>query len=180
MLWINHARPFLLREYLPNLLSPPAMKHQDHAQKSRTETRLSPEDDPEFQIAPMIDILLVLLVFFMSISSTEVLQKNADLQLPMATDAASTRPTHQGQIIVNVLWNEINNTGAIKVDDVTLSRGDQLVAKLREATEANPGTRLLIRADKKVRYEFLKQVMVAAGEAGVGNVTFSVVDREQP
>jgi biopolymer transport protein ExbD len=43
-----------------------------------------PEADPEFQIAPMIDILLVLLVFFMSISSTEVLQSNKDIRLPVA------------------------------------------------------------------------------------------------
>ena len=44
--------------------------HQ-HGKKKRR--KVDPETDPEFQIAPMIDILLVLLVFFMSISTTEVL-----------------------------------------------------------------------------------------------------------
>ena len=39
----------------------------EHKKKVR---KPDPEIDPEFQIAPMIDILLVLLVFFMSISST--------------------------------------------------------------------------------------------------------------
>ncbi len=60
------------------------MTHLTHAQTARAGTRLAPEIDPEFQIAPMIDILLVLLVFFMSISSTEVLQKTQDVQLPTA------------------------------------------------------------------------------------------------
>ena len=46
-----------------------------------------PEEDPEFQIAPMIDILLVLLVFFMAISSTEVLQTNDKVRLPVAKEA---------------------------------------------------------------------------------------------
>ena len=41
------------------------------------------DGEPEFQIAPMIDILLVLLVFFMSISSTEVLQKTEGITLPV-------------------------------------------------------------------------------------------------
>ncbi len=38
--------------------------------------------------------------------------------------------------------------------------------------------RILIRADKNVRYEYIKPVMKALGQAGVGNVTFSVVDKE--
>jgi biopolymer transport protein ExbD len=62
------------------------MHHKSHTQKARAETRLPPEEDPEFQIAPMIDILLVLLVFFMSISSTEVLQTNDKVRLPVAKD----------------------------------------------------------------------------------------------
>jgi len=40
------------------------MSKPSHAKASRAQTRLAPEEDPEFQIAPMIDILLVLLVFF--------------------------------------------------------------------------------------------------------------------
>lgn len=154
------------------------MMHLAYADKCRIETRLSPEDDPEFQIAPMIDILLVLLVFFMSISSTEVLQKNEDVRLPVARDAASPSET-AGQMVVNVMWVEASNSGAIRMDDVTYSRGDQLAPVLRAAMGANSRARMLIRADKNVRYEFLKQVMKAAADAGVGNVTFSVVNKEE-
>ena len=70
-----------------------------HAGKSKAATRLPPEEDPEFQIAPMIDILLVLLVFFMSISSTEVLQKTEGINLPVAKDAkpAVMRAAPQGR-----------------------------------------------------------------------------------
>ena len=75
-----------------------------------------PEADPEFQIAPMIDILLVLLVFFMSISSTEVLQSNRDIQLPIAKEAKEAKE-NPGQIIVNLAYNPINNAVAISVND---------------------------------------------------------------
>jgi biopolymer transport protein ExbD len=155
------------------------MMHQAHAAKSRIETRLSPEEDPEFQIAPMIDILLVLLIFFMSISASEVLQRSGDVQLPVA-QSAFVRESTKGQIIVNVVWNGINNAGAIRVDEVGYNRPEQLLPLLQAAMEANPRMRMLIRADKNVRYEFLKQVMIAAGHAGVSDVTFSVVDKEEP
>jgi len=45
------------------------------------------EGEPEFQIAPMIDVLLVLLIFFMSITSAQVLRIDKDIKLPVAADA---------------------------------------------------------------------------------------------
>ena len=154
------------------------MAHQSHAKSSKANTRLPPEEDPEFQIAPMIDILLVLLVFFMSISSTEVLQKTEGVNLPVAKDAKPADKDTKGQAIINIMWAEMNNSGTLQMDDKTFSTADQMIPPLKAKVQANPKVRVLIRADKKVRYEFLKQVMIAAGQAGVGNVTFSVVDKE--
>ena len=42
------------------------------------------EGDPEFQIAPLIDVLLVLLIFFMSIASTAVTRYDPMIELPAA------------------------------------------------------------------------------------------------
>src|SRR6266478_8227733 len=93
------------------------MAHRTAAAK-RAEMRTPPEEDPEFQIAPMIDILLVLLVFFMSIASTEVLQTNDQVKLPIAKDAKdSKKGGDKGQAIVNVLWSPLNNVGAIDIDN---------------------------------------------------------------
>jgi biopolymer transport protein ExbD len=154
------------------------MAHASHAKKSRSETRLPPEEDPEFQIAPMIDILLVLLVFFMSISSTEVLQKTEGINLPVAKDAKPADKDTKGQTIVNILWVETTNSGTILLDEKKYENAELTVPILQTKVQANPKMRVLIRADKKVRYEYLKHVMMAAGKAGVGNVTFSVVDKE--
>ena len=43
---------------------------------------------------------------------------------------------------------------------------------------ANPFVRVLVRADKQVRYEFMRGLLEAVGKSGVGNVTFSVADKE--
>ena len=128
----------------------------------------------------MIDILLVLLVFFMSISSTEVLQVNKDVTLPVAKDAKDAEKGTKGQTIVNVMWTTINNAGSLEVDNQKFAQADQMVGYLQTKTQANPDMRILIRADRNVRYDYLKQVMVTAGKAGVGKVTFSVVDKDAP
>ena len=152
--------------------------HANQATKNRSQTRLPPEEDPEFQIAPMIDILLVLLVFFMSISSTEVLQVSKGVTLPVAKDAKPADKNTKGQTIVNVMWATINNSGSIEVDNKKFAQADQMLGVLQAKAQANPAMRILIRADRNVRYEYLKQVMITAGKAGVGKVTFSVVDKD--
>ena len=155
------------------------MSHRaSHAKTQRAQTRLPPEEDPEFQIAPMIDILLVLLVFFMSISSTEVLQVNKEVTLPVAKDAKEADKDSKGQTIVNVMWATLNNAGSLEVDNQKFAQPDQMVGYLQTKTQANPEMRILIRADRNVRYDYLKQVMITAGKAGVGKVTFSVVNKD--
>ena len=140
--------------------------------------REMPEEDPDFQIAPMIDVLLVLLVFFMSISSTEVLQSTKGIDLPVAAQGNDASKTST-QVIVNISWNALDQ-GAISVNEKNYPTAADLTQMLVEHVSLNTDVRVLIRADKQTKYEYLRGVMVAVGLAKVGNVTFSVVDKESP
>lgn len=145
----------------------------------RKKSRRQPEADadPEFQIAPMIDILLVLLVFFMSISSTEVLQSSAEVNLPVAK-AAKEAKDNPGQVIINVTYNQINDAVGIEMNETAFPNPADLVGLLQERVARNPLIRVLIRADRDVRYEFMRRILETVGQAGIANVTFSVVDKE--
>ena len=141
--------------------------------------REMPEEDPDFQIAPMIDVLLVLLVFFMSISSTEVLQSTKNIELPVAANG-NDAAKNKGQVIVNISWLTAADVGTITVDEKNYANPADLTPNLAERAVANPAVRVLIRADKQTRYDFMRAVMVAVAQAKIGNVTFSVVDKEAP
>jgi biopolymer transport protein ExbD len=147
--------------------------HQHGKKRRKAET----EVDPEFQIAPMIDILLVLLVFFMSISTTEVLQANKNVILPVAKEAKDSKK-NPSQVIINVTFSQINNTTGIEVDQQTYHSPSEIVSLLKKKVSLDPLVRVLIRADKEVKYEYMRQLLEAVGASGVGNVTFSVVDKE--
>ncbi len=150
--------------------------------KTKAATRLIPEEDPEFQIAPMIDILLVLLVFFMSIATDQVLQVNKEVVLPIAKVEAPPPDKNVSEVVVNIIWN-LDGTGKIDVD----GRGEMefgaltefIKMKREQAEKANIANfKVKIRADRKTRYQYVRGVMAAIGNAQVPHVIFSAVDKE--
>src|ERR1700734_2099395 len=88
--------------------------------RQRKRRRIDQDGDPEFQVAPMVDVLLVLMLFFMAITSTEVLKKDKNLQLP---DAKNAKPAeskdHKNEIVVNIDWDGVNNVAQFSLDGVT-------------------------------------------------------------
>ena len=62
------------------------------------------EGEPEFQVAPMIDVLLVLLVFFMAITTTQVLKVDKTIKLPTAPDALK-KESQRAELVLNVKLN---------------------------------------------------------------------------
>lgn len=151
-----------------------------HTSAIKGAVRVMPEEDPEFQIAPMIDILLVLLVFFMSISSTQVLQSNEQVQLPVAAKAKDPKESTEGagQAILNVLWVPLGNAGQIQYNEVTVSDANAIIGPLADSIKKNPKLRVIIRADRRAPYSFIRPLLVAVGQAGALNITFSVINKD--
>src|SRR5205814_9275134 len=61
--------------------------------------------EPEFQVAPMIDVLLTILVFFMTITSAQVLKVDKTINLPIAKDAQK-KDNSRSEALVNVRWKD--------------------------------------------------------------------------
>lgn len=143
------------------------------------------DGDPEFQIAPMIDVLLVLLIFFMSITSAQV-SKVEKMPLPVAPHALK-RDMMRNEAIVNVRWDAKTEKPTYVLDGVQYKElkvlGEQL-KKLKSANDRapsngpNPKYRIVIRADSEVHALVINRVMMLAGEAGVEDVSFAVYNKE--
>ena len=145
----------------------------------RKALRTAPEEDPEFQIAPMIDVLLVLLVFFMSISTTEVLQTVKGINLAVGKNA--NQPTKApGQVIVNIKWDPVGDRGEVIISEQPYQNVNDITPILQKAFDNNKNVRVLVRADRQTKYEFTRNLMVAISRANIPNITFSVVDKDIP
>lgn len=145
--------------------------------KARKALRQMPEEDPEFQIAPMIDVLLVLLVFFMSISSTQVLQVTKNVVLPVAADGKEIEVA-KDQALINVTYLTAAATSSIEMNQRNYQVPEDLMPELKASAENRPEYKVVVRADKNTKYGFLRKILATVGQAGIKNVTFSVTDKE--
>jgi biopolymer transport protein ExbD len=144
--------------------------------RQRKRKRVDQDGDPEFQVAPMVDVLLVLMLFFMAITSTEVLKKDKNLQL---ADAKNAKPAesknHKNEIVVNVDWDGVNSVAHFSLDGVAYPTADSMQGALAAQHQQNPGAYVVIRADKNVEYSNVSDLMNACGSAGISTVTFAVL-----
>src|SRR5947208_16740337 len=140
------------------------------------------EGEPEFQVAPMIDVLLTILIFFMTITSAQVLKVDKSIKLPVAPDAQK-KDNQRAEAVLNVRW--IQNHADFKFDDKIYTKSEQLIEPLKAARETgekkvtqgqNPNFRVVLRGDRDVPALYISQAMNAAGEAGISDVSFSAVN----
>lgn len=153
------------------------------ARLQRASESVFTQEDPEFQIAPMVDVLLVILLFFVAITSAETIkarpQSLKGLELPVAKDSKK-KETDAGEIVINVGWED--GAGMLEVAEVSTSKfadPDRMRAFIRSQVKANSSVRALIRADRKVEYGFINQIMLVCTTEGISNITFAVVDKER-
>ncbi len=134
----------------------------------------------------MIDVLLTILVFFMTITSAQVLRVDKTIQLPIAKDAQKKDNT-RAEAILNVRWKLPEKKALFVFDDRTYKNAAEMVGPLKTAritgekkvtAGANPTFRAVIRGDRDVPALYVSQAMNSCGEAGITDISFSAVNKE--
>ena len=148
--------------------------------RRRAIKRTDVDGDPEFQVAPMVDVLLVLLLFFMSITSTELLKKERNLHLAEADRAKKDENKKTHEVVINVTWDGINSVAGFIMDGATYPDAASFTGVLAQRVRQDPLLYVLIRADKDVQYSNISDLMTACAGAGIGTVTFAVIQGAPP
>lgn len=139
------------------------------------------DEDPEFQIAPMIDILLVLLIFFMSITSKEVMLRDREIKLANADNAEQKKKeTDSGEVVVNVKWTGFNSTFSVGEQQCSAYELTLILEQKKKLhDDASRGKkapfRVIVRADREVQWRFLQDVLKACAGAQINNITYAVL-----
>lgn len=132
--------------------------------------------EPEFQIAPMVDVLLVLLIFFMCITSAEVLKVDKAITLPVSPHAKARDPEMaRHEIAVNLRWD--GKQSLLLVDDREYPNISDLIPYLKERKAADKDLRVVLRGDAKLPAIEIQKVMNLVGEGGIADISFAASNK---
>lgn len=138
--------------------------------------------DLGFQIAPMIDVVFVILVFFMALAGQIRVEQILQSRLPgVAVSGTSTefvdeqiiRIGEGGEVALN---DETHDGGAV---DGPLPGLTSVLAQLKQSSEAAKAKLMVtVLAHPETPYQRTVDVLNALAAAGVTNVTFTTADEE--
>jgi len=124
-------------------------------------------EEPEMNLVPLIDVLLVILIFLMV---TTTYSRYSELQIDLPTADAPPSSDRPRQIDVAV-----TPTGRYVVNQspVVFTSAEAFANELKRAAGSNPDPMIVINADATATHQSVIHVLEAARFAGFGRVTFA-------
>ncbi|MBN9409327.1 MAG: biopolymer transporter ExbD [Burkholderiales bacterium] len=129
--------------------------------------RPRPKEEPEINLIPFIDVLLVILIFLML---TTTYSKFTELQLTLPVADADAQRDYPKEVVVAVASDgrySINKT-AVEGRSVEI-----VAAALARAAVAGKDSVIIISADANAAHQSVVTVMEAARRAGLSQITFA-------
>jgi len=124
-------------------------------------------EEPEINLVPMIDVMLVILIFLMI---TTTYSKYTELQINLPTADAEKQPQRPNEISVVV---SAQGQYTINKASVAFTSIDQLAQEMRRAGGNLKDPVVIISADAKATHQSVVRVMEASRAAGLSQITFT-------
>lgn len=124
-------------------------------------------EEPEINLIPFIDVLLVILIFLMLATS---FSKFTELQVTLPTASAEQARDRPGEVIVSVAADGRFSVAGRPVDGRSV---EALSAELTAAAKGNAETMVIISADATAAHQSVVNVMDAARRSGLARLTFA-------
>lgn len=130
------------------------------------------EEPQNIQMAPLIDIVFITLVFFMTVYTYSAFESEIDITLPTASAAVPMDRT-RGEIYIN-----LRNDGRIILNNREISL-DELQQILNRVAEYFPGGAVIIRGDREAQLGRAIAILNCCKKADIQNVSFAAVQEDE-
>jgi biopolymer transport protein ExbD len=127
-----------------------------------------PKDDPEINLIPMIDVLLVIIIFLM-LTTTYARYAELKINLPSADADRKLERANEIDVVVSAGGQYMVQRKPVQARDV-----NGLAEELRRAAAGLKQPVVVINGDSNASYQSAIRIMDAARRAGLGQVVFSV------
>ena len=123
----------------------------------------------ELELAPMVDVVFLLLIFFIVTWQFARFERDMDISVP-AAEETTDEPRNVGEIIVNV-----RTDGSIVLNGLEVSEED-LLAKLKSISQAYPDQAVILRGSSEANFQAIINVLDEIKKAGIWNVAFATTN----
>jgi biopolymer transport protein ExbD len=124
-------------------------------------------EQPEINLVPMIDVMLVILIFLM-ITTTYSKYTELQINLPAADADKQLERAHEVSVLVNAQGQYVVNRTPVPYLSV-----EQLAGELKRAAGAMAEPVVVVSADANATHQSVIRVMEAARVAGLQHITFT-------
>ncbi len=130
--------------------------------------------DDEINMAPMIDMVFLLLIFFMVASHLTKMDRTP-VELPVANKSTVSEATRGRQMItirsMDSTGEEVDIFMNLKKIDVS-----SITPSIKKLLAENSDAEVYLRADRYAKHKHVKEVMAACAEGGVAHVIFATFE----
>jgi len=126
----------------------------------------APLHHPGIQLAPLVDVLLLLLIFFLMTWNAARNENELDVKIPKAS-SAKEKSAPIGDVVINV-----KSDGNVVVNRRSLNT-TELTDLLKGLVQLNSDQAVVIRGDEAGAYKNIVEVLNICSQAGVSNVAFA-------
>ena len=133
------------------------------------------KDDPEINLIPLIDVSLLLVIFFM-LTSTFMQEGRLKIELPQASLAPTGRQKTDPLVI------SVTQAGTYRVNDRELINNspDTLRAAIQEVAGADRNKPATVRADGRATHQSVVTAMDVLGKLGFVKINIATIDESKP
>jgi len=134
-----------------------------------------PKEDPEINLISLIDIALLLVIFFM-LSSTFMQEGRLKIELPQASLAPTGKQKNDPIVVA------VTQSGSYRVNDRELVNNspDTLRAAIIEVAGADRSKPVTLRADGRATHQSVVSAMDVLGKLGFARLNIATVDESKP
>lgn len=134
-------------------------------------------DDLKVDMSPMIDMVFLLLIFFLVNASLVIVKMDKRVVIPIAKHS-NPQKTKLGRIVINVYGDEHADKGRFRMEDgeTVFAADEDMIQFIKDEKEKMDAIgvvpKIHLRGDKESDFKYIRRVIRSAAAAGVNEVIF--------
>jgi biopolymer transport protein ExbD len=127
-------------------------------------------------LTALVDVTILVLTFFMVVNQFASAERIETVEVPQPQQSVARDKRIAEAVVINLLDRGPGQPAGLQIGPIAVASVDELASRLKAARKSSPGIEVILRADRRLPYREVREVMTLLGEQEISR--FHVVARE--